>query len=53
MKDGGLSVAISLGLGFILFLALIVTGAFDMPINSGGWIYEYQTLDSVVTRQKI
>lgn len=40
-----LMAAVGGGLGAILILTFIVSGAFSLPANnSGGWIYEYQTL---------
>ena len=32
------------GLLVLLFIAFAVTGAFNLPENAGGWVYEYQTL---------
>ena len=39
-----LKIAIIGGLGVVLFIAILVSGGFSLPENSGGLIYEYQTL---------
>ncbi len=43
-----LMIAVSGGLGAVLILTFIVSGAFSLPENSGGWAYEYQTLIGAV-----
>ncbi len=32
------------GLMAVLFITILVTGGFNLPDDSGGWFYEYQTL---------
>jgi len=43
-----LVIAISAGLFIVLAIAITASGGFNLPENSGGWFYEYQTLFSGV-----